>query len=314
MSEISLTSQLRERGLNGDDLARLCRRGDLVRLRRGAYALPKAEPVGSWDEAERHRLLIAATAPQLESDAVISHASAAVLHGLPTWPETLDRVHISRSRNYGGRTRTVVAVHCAPYVPSEVVEIDGVRVTVLARTVVDLARSRPFDEAAAAGDRALALGLAPAALSSVLLRMERWPNVRQARRVVAFLDAASESAGESVSRARIADEGLPAPQLQRQITDARGRAVARVDFCWEDQRTIGEFDGKIKYGRLLKPGQTSQDVIFAEKVREDELRDNGWQVVRWLWSDLYRPGVLRDRLLRAFKRAPQPGASTTPHP
>ena len=148
----------------------------------------------------------------------------------------------------------MVAVHCAPYVPSEVVEIDGVRVTVLARTVVDLARSRPFDEAAAAGDRALALGPAPAALSSVLLRMERWPNVRQARRVVAFLDAASESAGESVSRARIADEGLPAPQLQRQITDARGRAVARVDFCWEDQRTIGEFDGKIKYGRLLKPG------------------------------------------------------------
>ena len=45
-----------------------------------------------------------------------------------------------------------------------------------------------------------------------------------------LLDARSESAGESVSRVRIADEGLPAPQLQRQITNAYGRAIGRVDF------------------------------------------------------------------------------------
>jgi hypothetical protein len=304
VSDISLTSQLRARGLNDDDLARLRRRGDLVRVRRGAYALPsKLQPVDTWDAEDRHRLLIAATAPQLESGAVISHASAAVLHGLPTWPEARNRVHVSRSRNYGGKTRTVVAVHCAPFLPTEVTEINGIPTTTLARTVLDLARSRPFEEAVAAGDRALTLRLAPATLISVMRRMERWPNIRQARRVVAFLDARSESAGESVSRVRIADEGLPAPQLQRQITNAYGRAIGRVDFCWDEQRTIGEFDGKIKYGRLLEPGQTSQDVIFAEKLREDELRDNGWQVVRWLWSDLYRPGVLRGRLIRAFTRA-----------
>jgi hypothetical protein len=304
VSDISLTSQLRARGFNDDDLARLRRRGDLVRVRRGAYALPsKLQPVDTWDAEDRHRLLIAATAPQLGSGAVISHASAAVLHGLPTWPEALNRVHVIRSRNYGGKMRTVVAVHCAPFLPTEVIQIDGIPTTTLARTVVDLARSRPFEEAVAAGDRALTLRLAPATLISVMQRMERWPNIRQARRVVAFLDARSESAGESVSRVRIADEGLPAPQLQRQITDVDGRAIGRVDFCWDEQRTIGEFDGKIKYGRLLEPGQTSQDVIFAEKLREDELRDNGWQVVRWLWSDLYRPGVLRGRLIRAFTRA-----------
>lgn len=303
MSEVSLTAQLRARGFNDDDLARLRRRGDLVRVRRGAYALPNnLGPIDTWDAVDRHRLLTAATAPQLFPGAVISHASAAVLHGLPTWPEALKRVHASRSRNYGGKLRTVVAVHCAPFLPTEVIDIDGIPTTTLARTVIDLARSRPFEEAVAAGDRALTLGLAPAALSYVLRRMERWPNVRQARRVVAFLDPRSESAGESVSRVRIADEGLPAPQLQREISNACGRAIGRVDFCWDEQRTIGEFDGKIKYGRLLKPDQTIQDVIFAEKVREDELRDNGWQVVRWLWSDLYQQGVLRERLLRAFKR------------
>ena len=67
--------------------------------------------------------------------------------------------------------------------------------------------------------------------------------------------------------------------------------------------TIGEFDGKVKYGRLLKPGQSVEQIVYEEKVREDALRDLGWQVVRWVWHDLHRSGVLRDRILRAFARA-----------
>jgi hypothetical protein len=58
-----------------------------------------------------------------------------------------------------------------------------------------------------------------------------------------------------------------------------------------------------KYGRLLKPGQSIEDVLFEEKRREEALRDLGWQIVRWLWADLYRPGVIRDRVLRAFARS-----------
>ena len=84
--------------------------------------------------------------------------------------------------------------------------------------------------------------------------------------------------------------------------DESGRFVARVDFGWEEQRTVGEFDGKAKYGELLKPGQTSRDAMLAEKRREDLLRDLGWQVVRWTWADLYHPGVIRNRVLRAFAR------------
>ena len=76
-----------------------------------------------------------------------------------------------------------------------------------------------------------------------------------------------------------------------------------MDFYWEEHKTVGEFDGKIKYGRLLKPGQRIEDVIFDEKIREDAVRDLGLQVVRWITRDLYRPGVLRERVLRAFARA-----------
>jgi hypothetical protein len=79
--------------------------------------------------------------------------------------------------------------------------------------------------------------------------------------------------------------------------------MARSDFAWEEYRTIGEFDGKVKYGRLLRPGERIDDVVFAEKQREDAIRDQGRQVVRWLWDDLYRPGVIGDRVRRAFARA-----------
>jgi hypothetical protein len=99
------------------------------------------------------------------------------------------------------------------------------------------------------------------------------------------------------------EEGLPAPEPQREIYGSEGQLIARVDFLWEEQQTVGEFDGKIKYGRLLKPGQRIEDVIFDEKLREDVVRDLGLQVVRWIWPDLHRAGVLRDRVLRAFARA-----------
>jgi hypothetical protein len=97
--------------------------------------------------------------------------------------------------------------------------------------------------------------------------------------------------------------GLPKPQLQVRILDTNGRLVARSDFGWLDRRTVGEFDGKIKYGRALEPGKSIEDVVYEEKLREDAIRDLGWQVVRWTWADLKRPEIIRDRLLRAFARA-----------
>jgi len=245
--------------------------------------------------------LIFATAPLLYDGAVMSHGSAAVLHGLPTWPKAIDRVHVTRNRSSGGNRRSIVHVHTAP-LPDQVMTIDGVPVTSLARTVLDLCRTVPIEQAVAAGDPALAYGLVRQILEDQLAQMNRWPGTRQARRAVALMDPRSESPGESVSRVRMHQDGVPSPDLQQDIFDQHGTFVARVDFLWKEQHTIGEFDGKIKYGRLLKPGQSIEDVLFEEKRREDALRDLGWQIVRWLWADLYRPGVIRDRVLRAFAR------------
>ena len=43
--------------------------------------------------------------------------------------------------------------------------------------------------------------------------------------------------------------------------------------------------------------------MWAEKQREDAIRDLGWQIVRWTWDDLSHPGDLLRRLHRAFARA-----------
>jgi predicted transcriptional regulator of viral defense system len=300
MDDIVLTKTLRSQGFDDRELGRMRRQGSLIPVRRGAYV---RERPADRTLADQHRELILATAPQLHDGAIISHASAATLHRLPTWENAIDRVHVTRNRSSGGNRRSVVQVHTAPLPDEHITTIDGIPVTSIARTVLDLCRTAPIEQAVAAGDRALAYGLARGALEDCLAQMTRWPGTRQARRAIALLDPRSESPGESVSRVRLHQEGLPPPEPQQDIYDVDGRIVARVDFCWEKQRTIGEFDGKIKYGRLLKPGESIEDVIFAEKVREDALRDLGWQIVRWLWADLYRPGVIRDRVLRAFARS-----------
>ncbi len=95
---------------------------------------------------------------------------------------------------------------------------------------------------------------------------------------------------------------LPKPDLQYDVYNADGRWMARTDFWWEDFNTVGEFDGRIKYGRALQPEQPIEDVLFDEKLREDAVRDQGKQMARWIWGDLYPPLDLKKRLERAFAR------------
>ncbi len=289
-----LTRELTRSGFSPTELARLGRDGSLVHLRRGAWL--RSEPE---DDAARHRLLVAATL-ELTADGVVSHGSAAVLHGLPDFGSPA-QVHLTRPDGRGKR-RGYVHLHVAPLDPAETVLLDGVGVTSLARTVLDLARTLPFDRAVATGDAALRLGLVPEALADALGRAGRRPGVGAARRVAAFLDCRSESVGESMSRVVLDRLGLAPTTLQLEVFDGGGRFVGRSDFGWEDRRTLGEFDGRVKYGRALRPGQRLEDVLWAEKQREDELRDLGWQMARWTWWHLEHERRLEERLRRAFRR------------
>ena len=300
MNRVRLAKDLLEQGYTYDELARRARGAELVRVRRGAYATPQEEPL---DPRVAHLQLLEATVGQSSADSVVSHASAAVLHGLPIGNDQLGRVHLIRDRQGQGKTRRYVQVHGSSLNDGDVIELEGFRVTSLARTVLDLSCAlRPL-LAVPIGDAALRAGMSADDLSRQLVRAGARHGIGQARRTAALLDPRSESPGESMSRVVFADHRIPAPEPQFPVYDRTGRLAGRCDFGWEDLHTVGEFDGMIKYGRLLlKPGQLPEDALFEEKRREDHLRDLGWQVVRWVWADLYTPATLIERLHRAFAR------------
>jgi hypothetical protein len=296
--EVVLRRRLREAGFGDHEVLRMLSEGGLTPVRRGAYVVGGL-PV---EAGLRHALRVQAAVDHLADEAVVSHVSAAVLHGLPVWGIPLDTVQVTRPRRTGGRCGTEVHVYSAPLAPDEIVVAAGVEVTSVARTVVDLARTVGYEQAVAVADAALHGELVGVAeLDAVLARATGWPGVPQARRVLAFADGRSASVGESRSRVAIARAGLPVPVLQWQVIGRSGW-VADVDFGWPRLRTVGEFDGEIKYGRLLKPGQSASDVVFAEKQREDAIRDQDLGVVRWIWSDLADFSTTAARLRRRFGR------------
>ncbi len=96
---------------------------------------------------------------------------------------------------------------------------------------------------------------------------------------------------------------VSAPQLQFPIT-REGHTGAVVDFAWPELEVVGEVDGRIKYGELLRPGQTTADVVMAEKRREERIRQAGWWICRWGWSEANDPRALGILLRRAFALAP----------
>lgn len=303
--QLARTAELVAAGYSYDELSRLSRASQLIRLRRGVYAWPdaSADPAATpLSGAEEHRRLVLATLPLVAPDAVVSHLSAAVLHGLPVWTDRLTHVQVTRPGATSGSRRGYLHVHVADLDRSEVTRLQGTALTSLPRTIADLGRSLTFEQAVAAGDAALRSGMDVGVLAAGLNRARGRRGVAAARRVARFLDGRSESPGESLSRVLFHRMGLPPPTLQYDVFDDAGFLVGRSDFCWETERTLGEFDGKVKYGPLVKPGESSADVLYREKRREDALRDLGWQVVRWSWADLRHEQELAERLSRAFRR------------
>jgi hypothetical protein len=305
--DVILVGALRASGFSGDEVARMVARGELIRVRRGAYVRPRAELADHFAELrDAHRRLIDATLPQLHPRAVLSHGSAAVLHGLPVFADMVDTVHVTRDRQGGGVRRRTLRVHGSALRDGDRCLVSGHPATSLARTVVDLARCLPYEQGVAVADAGLALRVDPDLLLDAADQARSWRGGPQAGRVLAGADGRSESVGESFSRLTISQAGLPAPVLQFEVFDENGVLIGRCDFAWPERRTLGEFDGRVKYGRLRRPGETVGQAVHREKLREDALRDQGWQLARWTWEDLGRPQVIADRLARAFARAGAP--------
>ena len=125
-------------------------------------------------------------------------------------------------------------------------------------------------------------------LASTYTLMQSWPGFRNLQVAVRMADGRAESIGESRSRFLFYVQQLPAPELQFVVRDSFGEVVGISDFAWPGHRLLGEFDGRVKYERFARPGETPGDAVFREKRREDRLCEiTGWRMVRLVWADLY---------------------------
>lgn len=295
-------------GIDSAEIRSRTKAGDLLHLRRGAYVTP----AGRTDR-EDHLLLVRSAVAFAQSESVVSFGSAALMHDLPVPDAALQKVHLTKVRNSGGKRRPGIHIHVAPLTDADTVTIDDLRVTSLERTFVDLARCVGLYDAVAAGDVAIRLGMEPTSLVEQLDLSARRRGIRNARRAAALLDPRSESYAETKSRVIMVEQGLPLPELQVEITVPEG-FVARVDFLWEDLKVVGEFDGQFKYARSLRPGEELGDAVFREKIREDRLRELGYIVIRWVWDDLLHPERLAARIRRALEVAARSRGRTVVFP
>lgn len=253
--------------------------GELVPVRHGAYA-----GVEEWEGADaraRYLAFLRATARGLAIPPLLSHGSAAAVLALPVLGRWRPKLEQTVPENAARSSRYVIK-HRRQVLP-EVVEVDGFHVTPAARTVVDLTSQRGFAAGVVAADHALRHEMCSREdLEREVELLGSGPGCRAAREAVAFADARAESAGESLSRARIAECGFEVPELQIEFWDHEG-FVGRVDCFWPEAGLIGEFDGRFKYGRQDPGAPPSEEVVWQEKLREDRLRSLGFRVIRWTW-------------------------------
>jgi hypothetical protein len=285
-------------GWSDSALTRAVRAGRLVAIRRGQLAHVSCVPqpgVASPAEFDLFEVSQALAAARSCRGSVISHRSAALMHGLPILRRD---GHPTLTLPPGSASVLVAAsLHRASLPACEVTSYGASATTSVARTLVDLGRSLSTAGAVVSLDAALHRHLtSPADLEAVLVRCWNWPGIRRAMRAISLADARSESPLESVSRLVIGWLGLPRPMLQRSIYTADGTFIGRADFCWEEYGVVGEADGAGKYA--LSP--TS---LLEEKHRQEGFEDLGLVVVRWGWDGpTRRPTELRTRLRRAFER------------
>lgn len=295
------TSQARGCGYSDDAIKLMLRSGQWHRLRRGAYI--DRETYQGLGALGRHRALIGAISLSYAERVAVSHVSAAVLHGFAVWDQDLSRVHVTRLDDGAPRIEKDVHHHVGGVLPDHVVlRDDGLLVSSPHRTLLEVATASPLEQALVTADAGLHSGqVRHAELRALVDACRSWPGARNAGTVVSLADGRSESVGETRARLAMRDLGFPTPELQVEICDRYGTLVGRVDFLFPEQNTIVEFDGKVKYdGTYVAP---SAEILYEEKLREDGLRELGYEVVRITWADLENPARIAALVRRAFERA-----------
>lgn len=269
-------------------LDRLVGSGELVRVRRGAFVL--AQVWGAASATRRHTLRALAVVRTRPGEA-LSHHSALLAHGIPTY--AVDLTHVALA-GPAGKTHRRAGVRIHPYAGPTVRAL-GVPAVPVAVAIAQLAGDGHLVGAVVAGDHALHSGVVSmSSLEDTVQGLALPLHRRRGAETLARMDPACESVGESRTRLLLRDLGFA---VTSQVWIEAAGVVARVDFVIDDLVVV-EFDGAVKYG-----GADGRVALVREKQRESALVDAGYEVVRLAWPDLDRPVQVAEWVHRAVARA-----------
>jgi predicted transcriptional regulator of viral defense system len=212
--------------------------------------------------------------------------AAAELHGLRLAGRSWIDVAVPGTRGY---RRDGVHVHSgATLSPDDIVKVDGIRCTTLARTLLDLADVLTRRELERAIDRAGELRvLDMAAIDDVLERAGRRRGAAALRAVLAEHRVGSTPTRNTLEEAFLAlarRAGLPPDAVNMWIPYPHGSG-AEADFAYRAERLDIEVDGRDVH--------TARRAFEHDRRRDQQLALLGWQVVRFTWRQvLYEPAAV----------------------
>ena len=270
--------------------------GTLLRIRRGV--LVEAAQWAKLPPRGQHIYKMRAVAALAKQPVVFCAESAAAAWRMPIEGDWPDDVAVLEPWRGGGQSNPGVRKISAGADTARTVTIRGLEVTDLARTTLDVARSRSFTDAIGSVDWAMwrknTSAITAADLITDLQRLSPRAGYVHLQKLIDFATPLSDSFYESAARAAIHLLGFEAPELQVRLSDSKGEMLP--DFLWRSVNVLAEFDGKEKYSREEYTKGDPTEVLWQEKRREDRLRAMNFTVVRIVTADVVNPAKL-ERLL-----------------
>ncbi|QSR26729.1 hypothetical protein CFH99_13940 [Nocardioides aromaticivorans] len=252
-------------------------------------------------DEQRYAVRCRAAYQQSCTDVVLSHSSALPFHDAPLWGLDLADVHLTRVDRFSGRREAGICRHRGELAEGDVVDVHGVLVTSPVRAILEVSTLASTESAIAVANHFLNRGdFTPVELRERYEQsMANWPGSVATDLLIRLADPRVESVGESRTMYFLYRHHFPKPVPQYEVRHA-GRLVARLDFALPELGIWIEFDGRVKYERHLRPGESPADAVVREKAREQHVAElTGWRCFRIAWSDLADPARL-ERRLRGF--------------
>lgn len=235
------------------------------------------------DNSEDLKSLIRSYADDRLPDAVFSHVSAALLHGLdPPFP-AVDKCEMIRTGTR--RSSDTLRIRDRTVPPGDVCSVGDLPVTTLVRTLVDIAREYDPEFSVPLLSDALRRRLVTkAALRTALPPASR--GCRTAALAIDLADANHESAAESIAAVKFYRFDITGMIPQVETFDAAGNFLGRNDFRHEKHGLIVECHG---VGKFFMGRNSPDEASKKNHDRHMKLLNAGYRIFNLVWADLFRP-------------------------